>query len=79
TALRVAYGRRDLARPQYDLALLAPQVLGASARDLRLDREQAVGSPAPAAALVSPRLFWSVLALSVVVLVGFIVRLLRQP
>ena len=79
TALRVAYGRRDLGRPQYDLALLAPQVLGASARDVRLDREQAVGSAAPAAALVSPRLFWAVLALSVVVLIGFIVRLLRQP
>jgi hypothetical protein len=78
TALRVAYGRRDLPRPQYDLALLAPQVLGASAREVPLDGERAVGPAAPASALVSARLFWAALAIAVVVLVGFIVRLLRQ-
>ncbi|HJZ71998.1 MAG TPA: DUF3999 family protein [Vicinamibacterales bacterium] len=78
TALRVAYGRRDLPPPQYDLALLAPQVLGASAREVRLDSEHAVAAAAQASALVSARFFWIALALAVVVLVGFIVRLLRQ-
>ena len=78
TALRVAYGRSDLTRPQYDLALLAPQVLGAAAREVRLDAERSVGSASSTAALVSPRLFWLALAIAVVVLVGFIVRLLRQ-
>jgi len=78
TALRVAYGRRDLTQPQYDLALLAPQVLGATARDVRLDAERPAGSAAGTAALVSPRLFWLALAIAVVVLVGFIVRLLKQ-
>jgi hypothetical protein len=76
--LRVAYGRRDLTRPQYDLALLAPQVLGASAREVRLDAERAMSPAAAVSALVSPRLFWAALALAVVVLLGFIVRLLRQ-
>ena len=78
TALRVAYGRRDLARPQYDLALLAPQVLGASAREVALDAERPAASAASTATLVSPRIFWWALAIAVVVLVGFIVRLLRQ-
>jgi hypothetical protein len=32
TRLRLAYGRTDLDRPKYDLALLAPQVLGTLAR-----------------------------------------------
>ena len=78
TALRVAYGRRDLQRPQYDLALLAPQVLGATAREIALDAERTTASTAPTSTLVSPRLFWAVLAIAVVVLVGFVVRLLRQ-
>jgi len=77
TPLRVAYGRSDLPRPQYDLALLAPQVLGAAAREVRLDAERSVQS-SDTAALVSPRLFWFALAIAVVVLAGFIVRLLRQ-
>ena len=46
TPLRVAYGRSDLTQPQYDLALLAPQVLGATARDVRLDAERPAGSAA---------------------------------
>jgi len=78
TALRVAYGRSDLARPQYDLALLAPQVLGAAAREVALDSERAVGSSSSAAPVVSSRVFWAALAIAVVVLVGFIVRLMRQ-
>src|SRR4029079_11348679 len=34
--LRLAYGRDDLSPPRYDLALLAPQVLGVAATDIEL-------------------------------------------
>jgi len=44
--------------------LLAPQVLGASARELPLDTERAVASASTTATLVSPRLFWSAVAIA---------------
>jgi hypothetical protein len=78
TPLRVAYGRADLSRPQYDLALLAPQLLGAPAADVALEAERAAPGAAATTALVSPRLFWTVLTIAVIVLIGLIVRLLRQ-
>ena len=34
TPLRMVYGRDDLQPPQYDLALLAPRVMGAGAREV---------------------------------------------
>ena len=76
--MRVAYGRSDLSRPQYDLALLTPQVLGTPALDVVLDPEKPVEGTPPAAALLSPGLFWAALAIAVVVLLGLIVRLLRR-
>jgi hypothetical protein len=76
-ALRVAYGRKDLARPQYDLALLAPQVLGTPAVDVSLQPESPAGPRSTTSAVVSPRLFWAALAIAVVVLLGLIARLLR--
>jgi hypothetical protein len=77
-ALRVAYGRTDLGRPQYDLALLAPQVLGTPATDVTLDAERPLASAATTAAIVSPRVFWAVLTVAVVVLLGLIARLLQK-
>ena len=75
--LRLMYGRDDLAAPTYDIALLASRVLSAPASDV------AVGSEAPApavsGALVSPRTFWVLLALAVVVLLLVLVKLLREP
>jgi hypothetical protein len=80
TALRVAYGRADLERPQYDLALLGPQVLGAPAAEVTLDVERLQdGAAGPPATLVSPRLFWMALGIATCVLVGLIVRLLKNP
>jgi hypothetical protein len=76
--LRVTYGRADLGRPQYDLALLAPQVLGLPAADVALDPEQPAGPGASAASIVSTRLFWGALAVAVVVLLGLIARLLKK-
>jgi hypothetical protein len=76
-SLSLAYGRADLDAPRYDLALLAPQTAGRAAVEV---------APAPRTAraatsggeLVSPRLFWSVLAIAVLVLLGMIVRLARD-
>ena len=78
TAIRLAYGRPDLNRPQYDLALLAPQVLGTAAVEVAAGPERQNTGAASTAALVSPRLFWAALAVSVVVLLFLIGRLLRS-
>jgi hypothetical protein len=77
-ALRLAYGRVDLTPPRYDLALLAPQVLGVAATEVAVDAEQPQRSATAAAALVSPRLFWAILVLAVLVLLGMIARLLKK-
>jgi hypothetical protein len=74
--LRLAYGRSDLDRPQYDLALLAPQVLGAPAMEIGAGEEPS--SSSTTAPIVSPRVFWTVLSVSVVVLLGLIGRLLKK-
>ena len=79
TALRVAYGRTDLDRPKYDLALLAPQVLGTPAADVVLETERPAADVVTTAGLVSPRLFWGALAIAIVVLLGLIARLLKKP
>ena len=76
-ALRLAYGRDDLAPPQYDLALLAPQLIGVAATEVSPVAEQA---PAPwrATVLMSPQLFWGVLIVAVLVLLTLVVRLVRK-
>ena len=76
--MRVAYGRTDLSPPQYDLALLGPQVMGAPALDVALGAEQPNAAAAPKTVLVSPRLFWAALGVAAIVLVGLIVRLLKK-
>jgi hypothetical protein len=77
--LRVAYGRTDLDRPKYDLALLAPQVLATPAADVVLDVERPAADVVTTAGLVSPRLFWGALAIAIVVLLSLIARLLKKP
>ncbi len=77
-ALRLVYGRSDLAPPRYDLALLAPQLLGVAVTEIAADGEGPGSADTTTAALVSPRLFWSVLAVAVLVLVVLIVRLLKK-
>jgi hypothetical protein len=76
--LRLAYGRDDLQAPQYDLALLAPRVMGAAAREVSVAGAGAATSPDAAAGFASPRAFWFVLGGAVFVLLGLIVRLLRS-
>jgi hypothetical protein len=74
---RLVYGRDDLAPATYDLALLAPRVLGAAATDVTMAPEQAMAD-ATGARLISPRLFWVILVIAVAVLLGLLAALLRQ-
>lgn len=74
--LRLVYGHDDLGTPQYDLELLAPQVMGAEVREI---------AAAPAGAsphttfvpLLSPRTFWIGLGVAVIALLAIIARLVR--
>ena len=77
-SLRLAYGRSDLDPPRYDLALLAPQLMGAAAADVAAAAEERTGAASATAELVSPRLFWGLLIVAVLVLLAMIVRLARQ-
>ena len=77
-ALRLLYGSREVSPPQYDLALLAPQVMGAPARELHAGPEQPGGGAQATATFVPPPVFWGSLAAAVVVLLGVIVRLIRK-
>jgi hypothetical protein len=75
-SVRLAYGRADLQSPQYDLALLAPRVMGATARELSAAPAPGTAS-ASAESFASPRTFWFVLIGAVLVLLALIVRLIR--
>ena len=77
SALRLAYGRTDLEPPRYDLALLAMQVLSAPANDVSAAAEPGGAGPS-GRELVSPRLFWTLLAATVMVLLAMIVKLVRR-
>jgi hypothetical protein len=76
-ALRLAYGRDDIQAPQYDLALLAQRVMGAPATVVN-----AAGVTGPAASsaneFIPLPLFWGLLGAAVLVILGLIVRLVKQ-
>jgi hypothetical protein len=75
--LWLMYGHDRLAAPRYDLALLAPRVLGARVPEVGLsDVEE--GLPATAGGRVGMIVFWCALVLVLVVLLGFVARLLRR-
>lgn len=76
-ALRLVYGREDLRPPQYDLALLAQQVMGAPARDVTAGDPPVATTAAGGASFISPLTFWILLGGAVVVLVGIIARLVK--
>jgi hypothetical protein len=75
--LRLVYGRSDLAAPRYDLALLAPQVLGVEAQELTAAPATG-GDVAARGEFISRRTFWFFLSTAVLVLLGLIVRLARK-
>jgi hypothetical protein len=74
-ALRVVYGNREASSPQYDLSLVAPQTLSAPAQEMAPGPETELHD-ARRTALVSPRIFWTLLAAAVVILLGLTARLL---
>jgi hypothetical protein len=76
--LRLVYGRDDLPPPRYDLSLLAPQVMGAPAREISASPERAGGADT-STPFVSPRIFWAFLSTAVIALLVLIVRLVRTP
>jgi hypothetical protein len=77
--MRLLYGRNDLGAPRFDLALLAPQVLGNVAREVYAGPEEpATAATSSIATIVSPPVFWASLGVAVVVLLGLIVRLIRR-
>jgi len=76
-ALRLAYGRDDLSPPQYDLALIAPQLTGVAATEVMAGPEQTAAPQSPSM-LMSPQIFWGVLIIAVLVLLTLVVRLLRK-
>lgn len=76
-ALRLAYGRDDLSPPQYDLALLAPQLMGVAATEV-VPNAEPTAAPSAVTVLMSPRLFWVVLTIAVLVLLTLVVRLVQK-
>ena len=75
--LQLAYGREDLAPPRYDLALLAPQLLGVAAAETSLTAAAAPGAAA-SSPLTAPWLFYSVLGAAVIVLLGLVGKLVGK-
>jgi Protein of unknown function (DUF3999) len=76
SALTLAYGRDDLSSPEYDLTLLAPEVLGATAEDAEASTERQAEHAA--ARVLRPAVFWTVIGVALIVLLGMIVRLMRS-
>ena len=78
--LRVLYGKDGVAPPRYDLQLLAPQVMGRRAEEVIAGAEQRFADSATqrGVEMVPPVVFWSVLALAVLVLLGMVARLMRR-
>jgi hypothetical protein len=76
--LRLLYGRTDMTPPQYDLALLAPVVMGADVKQIAAAGETPSTAGPSAVELVSPRAFWAFLGAAILVILGVLVRLVRQ-
>ena len=74
TPLTLLYGRSDIGAPRYDLALLAPRLLGAPAQDVAASAER---EPSNVTGVTPTIVFWCALALAVLALVVLIARLLR--
>jgi len=75
--LWLMYGRQGLAAPRYDLALLAPRVLGARVPEVGLS-EVSEELPTVTGNRIGTFVFWGALILALVVLLGLVARLLRR-
>lgn len=74
TSMSLLYGRPDLAPPRYDLALVAPRLLGAAAEDAVPNPE---GEAVPVTGITPTVVFWVALGVAVAALLALIVRLLK--
>lgn len=75
--LWLMYGRQELAAPRYDLALLAPRVLGARVPEVGLS-DVTEELPITPGDRVGAFVFWGALILALVVLLALVARLLRR-
>jgi hypothetical protein len=75
--VRLLYGQPGLGAPRYDLALLAPRLLGSAAEEVELAPEKGGGAGGETDPLLPRWAFWGVLALAVAVLLAVLARLLR--
>jgi hypothetical protein len=77
-ALTLLYGNAQLGAPRYDLALLAPRLMGETAQELTLT--SANPAEPPAAGTAARKWFWLALIAVVLILLAMLGRLvLRQP
>lgn len=74
--LVLLYGQPALPPPRYDLALLAPRLLGEAAHEITLGPEPREG-PRPDSAATGRKIFWGSLVGAVLVLLLVLARLLR--
>lgn len=72
--LRLLYGHGHMPPPRYDLALLAPQLMGAEAREIEAAAEESTAATSPPS-LITPRAFWIGLTAAVLVLLGIVAKL----
>jgi hypothetical protein len=72
--LQLVYGNPRIDSASYDLALVAPMLLGANAEEVTAGPEQAIPAPAARTTIY----FWGALILSVVVLLALIARLFNR-
>jgi len=75
--LWLMYGQDRLAAPRYDLALLAPRVLGARVPEVALSDIEEELQP-PAGDRVATLVFWCALVLALLVLLWLVARLLSR-
>ena len=75
TPLTLLYGNARASAPQYDLALLAPRVLGEPARDVTLGAMTPIPSDQTS---LDAKIFWIALALATVILLAILARLVKS-
>ncbi len=80
--LRLVYGDQEtprLSAPRYDIALLAPRLLGAPADEVRLPHDELpISTDEEQKAVVSGRVFWGILVAAIGALLVLVVRLVRR-
>lgn len=74
--LRLVYGRPGLAPPRYDLALLAPRLLGAPVTEVSAAPESAMGKR-DVGSRRERLAFWGILVAAVLALLALVARLVR--